>query len=338
MKGKKCIKFLTFFITLALFFVLFSNDTRAYNYQDVSWKDCTAGSIHWNNGASINIPKVNNNCSLSASGYTNTSGFGYLSINFNGTISGGSLATIFIRVRSPIDGGYPQIGWGARSGAYTVVDTTFGEYGLTAVTLYFDQSISGSVDLTPTGIVNFNSIDIKISPIYLVFLRAEPTRQQISDITAILNTLNENIDLLVDNKIESVITILNSLASDSDRTADAVEEQNEKDDQDRQDIESQSSNTDTEANEQGDEATQTGTSLFSAFTQLLGALTNVNGNTCTLPEMQVYTLNMGNLNLCQYDIPPQIMALVSIGMVFIIVPLGINLVKRMISLYKEITG
>ncbi len=108
--------------------------------------------------------------------------------------------------------------------------------------------------------------------------------------------------------------------------------------EDRDNIEQQSSSTESEATDQGDEATQTGTSLFSAFTQLLGALTNVSGNSCTLPAMQVYSLNLGNLNLCQYDIPPQIMALVSIGMVFIIIPLGINLVKKMISLYKEITG
>lgn len=116
------------------------------------------------------------------------------------------------------------------------------------------------------------------------------------------------------------------------------EEMNKKDDEDRNNIEQQSESSDSEANKQGDEASQTGTSLFSAFTQLLGALTNVSGNSCTLPNMQIYSLNLGNMNLCEYDIPPQIMALVSIGMVFIIVPLGIHLVKKMIALYKEITG
>ena len=120
--------------------------------------------------------------------------------------------------------------------------------------------------------------------------------------------------------------------------SNASEEMNEKDNEDRSNIEQQSGTTETEAEDAGDEASQTGTSLFSAFTQLLTALTNVNGNSCTLPTMQVYSLNLGNMNLCEYNIPPQIMALVSIGMVFIIVPLGIHLVKRMIGLYKEITG
>ena len=118
----------------------------------------------------------------------------------------------------------------------------------------------------------------------------------------------------------------------------AMEQMNKKDDKDRNNIEEQSSTNETQANDEGDQATETGTSLFSAFTQLLGALTNVGGNSCTLPSMQVYSLNLGNMNLCTYSIPPQIMALVSIGMVFIIIPLGIHLVKKMIALYKEITG
>lgn len=123
-----------------------------------------------------------------------------------------------------------------------------------------------------------------------------------------------------------------------EETGTGADKQYEQEQQDRNDIEQQSDSTEQQAESVEDEATQTGTSLFNAFTQLLGALTNVNGNSCTLPAMQVYSLNLGNMNLCQYDIPPQIMALVSIGMVFIIIPLGINLVKRMISLYKEITG
>ena len=118
----------------------------------------------------------------------------------------------------------------------------------------------------------------------------------------------------------------------------AEDEAAQKELEDRDNIESQSSTTENQADNAGNAAETTGTTLFGAFSQLFTALTNVNGNSCTLPNMQVYSLNLGQMNLCTYDIPPQIMALVSIGMVFIIVPLGIHLVKRMISLYKEITG
>lgn len=112
----------------------------------------------------------------------------------------------------------------------------------------------------------------------------------------------------------------------------------EKELEDRDNLESQSSTTDNQADNAGNAAETTGTTLFGAFTQLLTALTNVNGNSCTLPNMQVYSLNLGRMNLCTYTIPSQITALVSIGMVFIIVPLGVHLVKKMINLYKEITG
>jgi hypothetical protein len=118
----------------------------------------------------------------------------------------------------------------------------------------------------------------------------------------------------------------------------AEDEAAEKELEDRDNLESQSTSTDSEANNAGQSAENTGTTLFAAFTQFFNALTNVSGSSCVLPRMQVYSLDLGQMDLCTYDIPPQIMALVSIGMVFIIVPLGIHLVKRMINLYKEITG
>lgn len=118
----------------------------------------------------------------------------------------------------------------------------------------------------------------------------------------------------------------------------ATEQEQAQELEDRDNLESQSTSTDNQANNAGQSAENTGTSLFSAFTQFVSALTNVNGSSCVLPNMQVYSLNLGQMDLCTYDIPPQIMGLVSIGMVFIIVPLGIHLVKKMINLYKEITG
>lgn len=118
----------------------------------------------------------------------------------------------------------------------------------------------------------------------------------------------------------------------------ATEQEQQQELEDRDNLESQSASTDNEASTAGQSAANTGTTLFGAFTQLFNALTNVSGSSCTLPNMQIYSLDLGQLDLCTYTIPPQIMALVSIGMVFIIVPLGIHLVKKMINLYKEITG
>jgi hypothetical protein len=118
----------------------------------------------------------------------------------------------------------------------------------------------------------------------------------------------------------------------------ATEQEQAQELEDRDNLESQSTSTDNAASNSGQAATNTGTTLFGAFTQFVSALSNVSGSSCVLPNMQVYSLDLGQMDLCTYDIPPQIMALVSIGMVFIIVPLGIHLVKKMLSLYKEITG
>lgn len=118
----------------------------------------------------------------------------------------------------------------------------------------------------------------------------------------------------------------------------AEDEAAEKELEDRDNLETQSTNTDNQANTATQSAENTGSTLFAAFTQFFNALTNVSGSSCVLPTMQVYSLDLGQMDLCTFDIPPQIMALVSIGMVFIIVPLGVHLVKKMISLYKEITG
>ena len=115
-------------------------------------------------------------------------------------------------------------------------------------------------------------------------------------------------------------------------------QQMEQDQNDRSDLSNQSGDNQQQANTAGNQARNTGTTLYAAFTQLVSALTSVNGNSCVLPTMSVYSLTLNNMDLCTFDMPPQIMALVSIGMVFIIVPLGINLVKRMINLYKEIIG
>lgn len=141
-----------------------------------------------------------------------------------------------------------------------------------------------------------------------------------------------------ENQLNMIIAPIGTYAEFEPSPESKADEVAEKELEDRDNIESQSSTTENQADNASNAAETTGTTLFGAFTQLLTALTNVNGNSCTLPNMQVYSLNLGSMNLCTYAIPSQISALVSIGMVFIIVPLGIHLVKRMLSLYKEITG
>lgn len=164
------------------------------------------------------------------------------------------------------------------------------------------------------------------------------------DLTQVINAINnirdadERWDQAFATKLDNIYSAIQGNNQNIDSIDQTLQDQAEKDDEDRENIEEQREENQDDADDAGSEATSTGTSLFSAFTQLLGALTNISGNDCRLPNIQVYSLNLGSMDLCTYTIPPQIMALVSIGMVFIIVPLGIHLVKKMIALYKEITG
>lgn len=150
-----------------------------------------------------------------------------------------------------------------------------------------------------------------------------------SDITTILPAIESNIINAIRNNSNS--TTINSINEN-------IESMQEQDEEDRENIEQQASDNQDQADDAGDEADQTGQTLMQAFGSLITALTSIQETNCKLPNMSVYSLNLNNIDLCAVSLPSGIAALMSIGMVLIIVPLGINLVKRMINLYKEIVG
>lgn len=112
----------------------------------------------------------------------------------------------------------------------------------------------------------------------------------------------------------------------------------DQDNQDRDNVQNTSDNAQQSGNNAGQAATQKGQTLMQAFSSLITAVTNIHATDCNLPNFAIYGLQFQNMNMCLFEMPSAIMTLASIGMVFIIVPLGINLVKRMIALYNEIIG
>ena len=83
---------------------------------------------------------------------------------------------------------------------------------------------------------------------------------------------------------------------------------------------------------------QGGQSLMQALNSLISALGNIHETNCNLPNFNIYGMNFSNMNMCTFTPPQPIMALASIGMVFIIVPLGIHVLRRILNLYNEILG
>lgn len=117
-----------------------------------------------------------------------------------------------------------------------------------------------------------------------------------------------------------------------------LEQNQQQDQQDRDNVQNTSNNAQQSGNNAGQAATQKGQTLMQAFSSLITAITNIHATDCNLPNFAIYGLQFQNMNMCLFEMPSAIMTLASIGMVFIIVPLGINLVKRMLALYNEIIG
>ena len=171
---------------------------------------------------------------------------------------------------------------------------------------------------------------IDINKLDYITLTDEPTQAQINALSGFISTVNSS--------VQAGNTTLSNIDTLVQDIKDYLEDQEDQEQNDRDNIEQQSTDNQDTADDAGDEANQAGQTLMQAFGSFITALTSVHETNCMLPNMSVYSLNFNNMNLCEVSPPQSIMALASIGMVLTIVPLGINLVKRMISLYKEITG
>lgn len=341
MRRKLCFGVL---LLCSIIFGLFSSDcsdVSAYSYEDVQYKAVTGASLIYNNGGHLDfVTTQTGGAYWAGSGVNNTSGYNYLSISFSGNMPGRCFILLGIKTQAPL-GTYPQTSWGVRSSRYTVVEQSFGEYGMTFVTIYTDGTFSGTIDLTPTGLTaNAQSLDIQVSPIYIVTMVKPPTESQISGIATTLNSVFADLDVMnatmttLNTNATNILYELRSLSSDTERTADAVEEQNEKDDEDRSNIESQSSDIDSGASDSSDDATDTGTSLLGAFSAFITALTSATPSNCNI-DMDLGNLDLGVVNLCQLSLPQPFPTIASIMLILFCVPLSISTARKVINLFRS---
>lgn len=113
-----------------------------------------------------------------------------------------------------------------------------------------------------------------------------------------------------------------------------LDEQNKKDEQDRNNLESQSSQTDSDAESSASDAESTGTTLLSAFTSFVNALTNASPSNCNL-DMDLGNLDLGVVNLCQLSLPQPLPTIASIMLILFCVPLSISTARKVISLFRS---
>ena len=117
-----------------------------------------------------------------------------------------------------------------------------------------------------------------------------------------------------------------------------AEQQRQQDQEDRNNVSSASDQAEGDGDSATSDAQGQTQSALSVVTGFVSAITNMHQTNCKIPNITINGMVLENLDFCQTPVPPQLMALVGLGMVFIIVPLAISLVKRMLSLYNEILG
>lgn len=118
------------------------------------------------------------------------------------------------------------------------------------------------------------------------------------------------------------------------RKNNANQEMNEKDDEDRSNLESQSSTIDSSSEDSGDSAESTGTTLLAAFTSFVGAITSASPSNCNI-DMDMGNLDLGVVNLCQLSPPPGFSSIASIFLILFCVPLSIATARKVISLFRS---
>lgn len=337
-----------FVLIFGVSFLLCSHNAGAVSYSGSSYINSTGCSLVYNNGGSITFNTDNGGCHIGMSGISNISGVRYLAIRFSPDLQIPANSIVAITLKIKTDSSYPQVGWTTKSLGYSLIDSSMGEYGTNYSYFYFSQAISGEIDLFPsTFFGNFSFLDMSVSSISYTTLDYQPTRGQITQLQNTLSeinlnsgTTNANLEIIRDrlgttnSNLEIIRGKLDDITSNSDRTADAIEEQQQQDEEDRENMENQQNDTSTSASDSQADAEATGTTLLAAFSSFVSALTSAQPSDCNI-DMDLGNLDLGVVNLCRLSLPQPFHTIASIMLILFFVPLSISTARKVISLFRS---
>ena len=331
---KKCIKFLICFIILALSCVLYSDDTNALTLSlsieptGNAWQemqvDCIY-SIDANNWRASNTGNSQWSCNNFPSNAGNNPSLQGIRTHNTIHVEEGLYYQGFFILRNPNSGasGAPAIYWNFNQSDdfdFVTIEELYADKLYESI--YFNtQCVSGVCD-------SGNSSDEIYNKIYVVTLKAKttgdvkyqfgtPTSQLVK---AIYPTYVFGLRKIVEFKPSSIEA--------------ALDEQNQKDDEDRSNLESQSESTDSDSADSAEDATEAGTTLLGAFSAFVSALTSATPSDCEL-DMDLGNLDMGNVDLCELDPPSGFSALASVFLILFCVPLSIATARKVINLFRS---
>lgn len=115
---------------------------------------------------------------------------------------------------------------------------------------------------------------------------------------------------------------------------DKLDEMDEKDDQDRDNLEEQQSDTQAGADDSQTDAQNTGSTLLTAFTGFVGALTSASPSNCVI-DMNMGNMDLGNVDFCKMSPPPVFQTIASIMLIAFCVPLSIATATKVIELFRS---
>lgn len=325
MKGVfRCIKFLTFSITLALCFVLFSEDTSALTlslsieptgnswgeqtvdclYADDSstWKQSTAGIGAWS-------------CNRIDSTYPDI--YGLRTHNTIHVEEGLYYQGFFILRAQMVNA--PALYWNFNESD----DFTF-----VSIEELYNDNLSDYIQRNVSDGSSYTEYESYYNKIYMVTLQAKHTgdvRYQFGTSTSVL----------VKSRTPYHVFGLRKIVEYKPSSIEAaLDEQNQKDDQDRSNLEGQQESSSQDAGTSADMANQQGTTLLAAFTSFVNALTSATPSNCRL-DMDLGNLDMGQVDLCQLSPPAGFSALASVFLILFCVPLSIATARKVISLFRS---
>lgn len=112
------------------------------------------------------------------------------------------------------------------------------------------------------------------------------------------------------------------------------DQQNEREQQDRDNLEDASDDASADASSSQSQAQSTGTTLLSAFSAFVTALTTASPTNCNI-DMDLGNLDLGVVNFCQLSLPQPIPTVASIFMILFFVPLSIATARKVINLFRS---
>lgn len=113
----------------------------------------------------------------------------------------------------------------------------------------------------------------------------------------------------------------------------------EQDQKDRDSLSSQKDQNNVDASNAGDAATQANSTFFGALWGIYGTLLHPIASDCVISGVQVYDLNLGNLDFCTgFTIPSAFTAIGSLVMLGLVVALSYAVLRTAIGLYHSFLG